>query len=381
MQHLIFGFVLRIGAIISKIAFLFLIVPKLNEGIFSTYFVILTSIVLTSRIISLGFDDHLPPLLVNKPWKIKKVGDIVLIFMFVSVLIFALSFYEEFLSIVALAVLLIATFLLAGVVRSLESVYYEILSTAPWMIFLLLSLITTDFTVYGLFFNLTLSYLVVNLLMLFYLREKLVGRRSNFGYVHKVIKKEVKSSFRKLLSSLLFTLNFRIFAIMSFFLFQGVTADKVAIIIAAAEAGYQLLIVFVNKSYTSQVKEKWNKVKVQGFYFFMVFLSVLGVGISLAFEYFNISLNALKLDWIMLAYFIVFVSYLVLITFVKYVYWSRKEEWPRMYYHQVLSILFSIGLFLVYEQLDDIFTLIAIYSSIAITIMYFTDIKFSKKVC
>lgn len=319
------GLLLKVLALLSKMLFLFVAVPLMNEGVFGAYFFILSSALIGSRILSIGLMDYLPNIIEGSEKKAKRyIRPLYLLVVIPFVIFFLFSKYELGL-VIGLAITLAICQILIGVLRTIIPSAFEVISNIPWIIFSLSILFNPNVTLVHMVQLLFISQIIIVTCYLAYFFGKYRQIDISENVRTKLGVKELKELASIVLSSILQLFMLRFYILFNKDTLSGADLDYYSIVISVSEAVWQLVMVFPNRFY-SVIKSKetfevnFTKKFMQVFIFHMIAVAGCLAVLYLFADF--IPLSVLPYDLIVQSTLCFSV---VLWSFIKFYFWSKKQ--------------------------------------------------------
>lgn len=317
------GGVWKIAALMSKAAFVFLIIPRLSDGVFGSYSLVSSTTMLVSIVLSFGSLDSLPTILRGRD---DLLGQVALLFhgtifgIAICLLIFALG--GGFLALGASVVFVNLSYLvLAGILRASRPNTYEILANAPTLLFIILCLAVP-------------SPSLVELLWIFVIANAAVtmGIAWNSGllfrpdsrqvrYASAALVRLLKTGNGKSLSSVLIIADFRALILVPSMLLATLPADALAVALTVGEAFWQLGMVVVNRNYSRYCAGGGSiRSSLKAALLLLTIFVIAGAVIAAVPIPFSIK----KFDWPLIGWATVFFGSLMALTELRTYFWSRN---------------------------------------------------------
>lgn len=311
------GVILKLFGVLSKVVFLFVVVQTLDEGVFSSFFVILTGGTIIARILSLGSEEQIP--LEGGTDQLGQYLPLYIFLLALSSFAFGLVifFSSVFTHLLLIALVFSQTFVFIGVLRVYGPRYYEWLTELPWVLFLLFNFIIDLRTLDALILFFSLSYVLTGV---FVFLAAGVLRLSLIVDVFSILLL-AKRGGDKVLSNLIVVMNLRALVIWATLFGYGVS-DRLTLAIGCGEAVWQFCTVVVFRNYSTYCTV--GPVFLRSLYtggFFIV------MGVLVAFLlYFLQGTDVLpilpKVDWGYVAAAVVCYSLYGAFYEMRYYYWS-----------------------------------------------------------
>lgn len=314
----------KVLALLAKAAFVFLIIPRLADGVFGGYSLVSTVTTLIAIMLSLGALDALP--IVARGRKAIEQSLAPLFHLILIAAGLCLAVYTVMGGVAPIAAAVAATTLsyliLSGILRSSRPHYYELLTNLPTPLFVGLCAILRSPDLE----RLLLLFAVANLVVV-------VGIGAWSGllspssprqrtYSAAITRRLLKTGNIKSLSTILLLVDFRALILIPSMLFATVPADTLAMALTLAEAVWQLGMVVVNRSYSrycAGIGTLADSVKTA---------SVLLAGFTLlgcAFIWLPIPFTIRGFDWPLIGWALLFFATMIALLELRYFFWSRGQ--------------------------------------------------------
>ena len=312
-----------------------MVVPKLDDKVFSEYIYILTLCLIISRLICWGINDQIP-IIVPKS-QIHKLNFWALLFLIISTILVAIGiqFKIDLISTVAIVVIMITESILEGMLISISMKTYEKLLNFPWIVFLIIVLLFPVANAYDLLNFYCIAYIITHVFIFFIFMG--VQYRNFFKdfYALSELVKLFQGGYLKVIGQLLILVNIRGVILLPKLLRGVIVSDTIALGITIAESVSTVFMVILNRNFSKYCQESvaiikvyLNAVKIP-IVFFLSGLMVAFVCYSvdqLNVFYFKFDLSMEKLNPAnIIGAFGIFTVALAFIEIRNY-WWGRKEK-------------------------------------------------------
>lgn len=324
----------KILALLAKAAFVFLIVPRLADGVFGGYSLVSTVTMLVAIGLSLGALDALPIVARGRQAVERSLAPL-----FHLVLIAAglcVAAYAVVGGIVPIAAAVAAAnlsyLILSGILRSSRPHYYELLTNLPTPLFVGLCAVLRSPDLERLLLLFALANLVVVVGIGAWSGLLSASSRRQRAYSAAIARHLLKTGNIKSISTILLLLDFRALILVPSILFATVPADTLAMALTLAEAVWQLGMVVVNRSYsrycagigTLSDSVRTASALLAGF-----------VLLGCAFIWLPIPFTIRGFDWPLIGWALLFFAAMIALLELRYFFWSRGQYAYRIIVMQV----------------------------------------------
>lgn len=247
-------YILKVSSILSKVFFLLLVIPSLIEGEYGEYYFLISVSLIFSRVISFANEEYIPSKLDedNLPFFY------VCYFMYVTVVVFFFILHitfdvSNFMVFVA-ASSIAANVTLGGILRLKSPLSHCFLANFPFVLFLFLSIGLGVKSSQELILVFSLSMLLSQMFFIksFFLNTEALNFK-NFKTFY-FSKKSMKQWIGKVLSNILVIANLRV-TILAVYILHG-SNDDVAMALTIAEIFWQLVMVWLNRTYSDLMNKR-----------------------------------------------------------------------------------------------------------------------------
>ena len=314
----------KVLALLAKAAFVFLIIPRLADGVFGGYSLVSTVATLVAIGLSLGALEALPIVARGR-----KAVERSLASLFHLVLIAAglcLAAYAVIGGIVPIAAAVAAVnlsyLILSGILRSSRPHYYEMLTNLPTPLFVGLCVVVRIPDLEHLLLLFALANLVVVIGIGAWSGLLSTSRRRQRIYSAAIARRLVYTGNIKSISTILLLIDFRALILMPSILFGIVPADALATALTLAEAVWQLGMVVVNRNYSrycTGIGTLADSVKTASI--LLIGFVVLGC----AFLLIPIPFTIRQFDWQTIGWALLFFGAMIALLELRYFFWSRGQ--------------------------------------------------------
>lgn len=328
----------KILALLAKAAFVFLIVPRLADGVFGGYSLVSTVTMLVAIGLSLGALDALPIVARGR-----KAVEQSLASFFHLVLIAAglcLVAYAIIGGIVPIAAAVAAAnlsyLILSGILRSSRPHYYELLTNLPTPLFVGLCAVFRSSDLERLLLLFALANLVVVVGIGAWSGLLSASSRRQRTYSAAIARRLLKTGNIKSISTILLLVDFRALILVPSILFATVPEDTLAMAITLAEAVWQLGMVVVNRSYSrycAGIGTLADSVRTAS----MLLAGFILLGC--AFIWLPIPFTIRGFDWTLIGWALLFFAAMIALLELRYFFWSRGQ-----YEYQIIVMQIGIAL-------------------------------------
>jgi len=324
----------KVLALLAKAAFVFLIIPRLADGVFGGYSLASTVTMLVAVGLSLGALDALPVFARGR-----KAIERSLAPLFQLVLIAAglcLAAYAILGGVVPIAAAVAASnlsyLILSGILRSSRPHYYELLINLPIPLFVGLCAIlrSPDLERLLLLFALANLAVVVCIGAWSGLLSASSGRQRTYSAA--IARRLLKTGNIKSMSAILLLVDFRALILLPSILFATVPADTLAMALTLAEAVWQLGMVVVNRNYSrycAGTGTLGDSIRTA---------SLLLIGFVLlgcAFIWLPIPFTIRRFDWPLIGWALLFFAAMIALLELRYFFWSRGQYTIKLYWRKL----------------------------------------------
>ncbi|QQK64612.1 hypothetical protein F8A90_11075 [Cobetia sp. cqz5-12] len=320
------GIFLKLLSLASKLLFLIMIAPNLQNGVFSTYFISLTYSMLFTKLLFGGVEEYLP----TRVKGVKRISDLYIsesLAFFVFIFIFSLLLSIYLSNYIALAVVIFSfSFLVNGVIRTISPNGFDLMVNLPWLIFLPSVVIFDPSSGNELLIMHLITHFFVTISILYILRVNLLWKKhySSSIFVFRL----VRDSISKSVSGSIFYFAFRT-PVLILSNIYGVLSDIMSITYSVAEAFWQISMVVVNRRYAYRLNNKLKSVPISIPIIFML----LSAFVFYCISYMNIYpflgryLDFINnIDFALLPVFILYLFSLLMFVDARYFIWGQNRS-------------------------------------------------------
>ncbi|MGY4513597.1 hypothetical protein [Bradyrhizobium sp. USDA 3650] len=314
----------KVLALLAKAAFVFLIIPRLADGVFGGYSLASTITMLVAVGLSLGALDALPVFTRGR-----KAIERSLAPLFHMVLIAAglcLAAYAIVGGIVSIAAAVAAAnlsyLILSGILRSSRPHYYELLINLPIPLFVGLCAFLLAPDLERLLLQFALAHLAV--VIAIGACGGLLSPSSHRQRIYSIsiARRLLKTGNIKSVSAILLLVDFRALILVPGILFATVPADTLAMALTLAEAVWQLGMVVVNRNYSLYCKGVGTlRDSVRTACLLLTCFVLLGC----AFILLPIPFTIRRFDWHLIGWALLFFAAMISLLELRYFFWSRGQ--------------------------------------------------------
>ena len=314
----------KVLALLAKAAFVFLIIPRLADGVFGGYSLVSTVTTLVAIMLSLGALDALPIVARGRKAVERSLAPLFHLFLIAAGLCLAAYAIVGGVAPIAAAVAAanLSYLILSGILRSSRPHYYELLTNLPTPIFVGLCAILKSPDLERLLLLFAVANLVVVVGIGAWSGLLSSSNRRQRTYSAAIARRLLKTGNIKSLSTILLLLDFRALILVPGVLFATVPADTLAMALTLAEAVWQLGMVVVNRSYSrycAGIGTLADSVRTA---------SVLLAGFALlgcAFIWLPIPFTIRGFDWPLIGWALLFFAAMIALLELRYFFWSRGQ--------------------------------------------------------
>lgn len=318
------GLALRVIALFSKLVFLFYVVPNLDDGLYSRYLYIFTIALIIARIFSLGAEEHLPTIIRNNTSEIGRFFPLFLIsycFSIIALVMFLIK-YNEIILLVSLIAQLASGWVVGGLSRSINPLYYERLLNIPVIIFVLWCVINPPSNIGALIIAYSFSALLIQTWIAISIRPKKIYLSKSFLRTIPKLLSVMVPGIYKTTSNILVVLNTRAAVVIPAIILAFTVDDRIAIAISVGEAAFQLGMVIVMRHYAAFCRhEKSYQFMIKTCAILFGFTASIGLLILLA----PIPVQINKIDWVLVGWALIFNASLLVFMEARYYYWALNK--------------------------------------------------------
>lgn len=327
----------KVLALVAKAAFVFLIIPRLADGVFGAYSLASTVTMLVAVVLSFGGLDALP--IITRGRRAVEQGLAPLFHLVLIAAGLCLVAYAAVGGVIPLVAAVVATNLgylvLSGILRSTRPHYYELLTNLPTPIFVGLCALQNAPDLERLLLLFALANLGVVVGVGAWSGLVSASRPRQRTYSAAIARRLAKSGNVKSLSTILLLLDFRALILVPSILFGTVPDDRLAMALTLAEAVWQLGMVVVNRNYSrycAGIGTVADSVRIAGL------LLVAFVALACAFIWLPIPFTIRRFDWPLIGWALMLFASMIALLELRYFFWSR--DW---YGYQIIMAQFVIA--------------------------------------
>ncbi|WP_281648201.1 hypothetical protein [Parendozoicomonas sp. Alg238-R29] len=337
-----YGYFFKVLSLASKFLFLILIVPQLSDGVFSEYYLVLTYILIFSRLLSFGASENIAIKISGEICKVHDFFCLYVVFISFSVLMFLLSnFFGGYYIAMALVACFCASNVFSGLFRGFAPETYELNINLPWILFFIGALLFDASTHVSLLNILFCSYILTQVLVFLYVKSQLriVFHIRAISQVGRIYFEMIPSGSIRQFS----IINQIIFIRLPFVLPDTLSLlklnDSVALGLSIVEGVWQLFMVPVNRRFSKYCN---NKVLFYECYksiisTFVMFLSILPLFYLLTMvDFFEGYVQIPAFEELYIPVFIL--SSVLLLADIRYWLWSH-DRWSSVICFEVAVIV------------------------------------------
>lgn len=326
----------KVLAFVAKAAFVFLIIPRLPDGVFGGYSLVSTVTMLIAVGLSLGALDALP--IVTRGRRVVEQGLAPLFHLVLIVAGLCLAVYAIAGGVYPIAAGVAASnlsyLILSGILRSTRPHYYELLTNLPTPIFVGLCALQTAPNLELLLLLFAIANLAVVACIGAWSGHLSASNRRQRAYSASIVRHLLRNGNIKSLSTILLLIDFRALILVPGVLFGTVPADALAMALTLAEAVWQLGMVVVNRNYSrycAGIGTLTDSIRTAGL------LLIVFVILGCVFVWLPIPLTIRRFDWPLIGWALLLFAAMIALLELRYFFWSRGQ-----YDYQIILTQFGI---------------------------------------
>ena len=245
------GTFLKVGALATRVVFLFLIAPRLLDGELAMYLLYGTIAALAARVLTFGLEEQLPLFVAGVRQRAQAFLSLAKLVLGIEALLIALVIVSGsiFGSILLLTICYANTSLLAGTLRTVRVSGAERLRDLHWPMFVTVAMLPEVDTAAELLLVMAIALFCVQMLEWLLSRKIEAGPRSEEDKIWRRVAELTKRSWTKLLASFSMLAIARALILWPSLLGSGAELDSLAYAIMLGEAFWQLAMVLVFRRY------------------------------------------------------------------------------------------------------------------------------------